>query len=189
MLPETLAVFQAFASARPDSHFLAVTTNAAVMNEACSRAGILASQRSIVSVPHTEVPAYVAAADVGLLFRDASIINRVASPVKFAEYLACGVPVVLTDGIGDYSERVRQAKIGLVLQRGSDITETARSIESFLRDYGSDPEGWRARCAAIASAELSMDRWGTLIRSVYSRLMPTANEAQRAACRLRHSEE
>ena len=55
----------------------------------------------IRSVAHADIQHYLALADLGLLLRDRSPVNRVASPVKFAEYLACGVPVLVSPGVGD----------------------------------------------------------------------------------------
>jgi hypothetical protein len=50
-----------------------------------------------------EMPEYLAAADHGLLIREDSVTNSVASPVKFAEYLRCGLNVIMSQNIGDYS--------------------------------------------------------------------------------------
>lgn len=61
--------------------------------------------------PH-EVVAYLMAADYGLLIREQSITNRVASPVKFAEYLACGLKVIISENLGDYSRFVLQKECG-----------------------------------------------------------------------------
>ena len=45
-------------------------------------------------VPYEEVPSYLSAADIAFIWRDKSIVNKVASPVKVSEYIACGLPVV-----------------------------------------------------------------------------------------------
>ena len=50
--------------------------------------------------------------DVGLLLRDDLPVNRVASPTKFAEYCLCGLPVLTTPYVGDFSEYVRQFSLG-----------------------------------------------------------------------------
>jgi glycosyltransferase involved in cell wall biosynthesis len=62
-------------------------------------------------LPH-EVPNYLIAADYGLLIREESITNKVASPVKFAEYLACGLKVLISQNLGDYSEFILHNKCG-----------------------------------------------------------------------------
>ena len=49
------------------------------------------------SVPFTEVPKYLNAADVAFLIRDNHEMNAVASPTKLAEYLSCGLPVISSE--------------------------------------------------------------------------------------------
>lgn len=60
----------------------------------------------------SEVPNYLSIGDFGLLIREKSITNQVASPVKFAEYLACGLQVIISNQLGDYSEFVKVNKCG-----------------------------------------------------------------------------
>lgn len=50
--------------------------------------------------------------DYGLLIREQNTTNDVASPVKFAEYLSCGLKVIISEGIGDYSSFVVREKCG-----------------------------------------------------------------------------
>jgi glycosyltransferase involved in cell wall biosynthesis len=61
-----------------------------------------------------EVPTLLAACDHGLLLREASVTNRVASPVKFAEYLHAGLPVLISPQIGDCSAWVQREQAGSV---------------------------------------------------------------------------
>ena len=53
--------------------------------------------------------------DYGLLIREKSITNLVSSPVKFAEYLAAGLQVVISSEIGDYPGFVIEHHCGVVL--------------------------------------------------------------------------
>lgn len=50
-----------------------------------------------------EVKNYLLAADYGILYREQSVTNQVASPVKFAEYINCGLKVLISEGLGDYT--------------------------------------------------------------------------------------
>lgn len=52
-----------------------------------------------LSVGLTEVNQYLNAADYAIFLRRENIINKVASPVKFAEYCLAGLPVVMTDAV------------------------------------------------------------------------------------------
>ena len=59
-----------------------------------------------------DVPQYLITADYGLLIREQSLTNQVASPVKFAEYLASGLKILISDGLGDFSEYVTNKNLG-----------------------------------------------------------------------------
>ncbi len=64
-------------------------------------------------LPIQEVYHTMSIADYGILFREKTVTNQVAAPVKFAEYLATGLKLLISDGIGDYSELVASnPKIG-----------------------------------------------------------------------------
>lgn len=66
-------------------------------------------------VSHTDVPGVLQACDLGILVRDQSVTNRVASPTKFAEYLAAGLPVAISANLGDYSEFVAKHQCGFIV--------------------------------------------------------------------------
>lgn len=65
-------------------------------------------------LPHDQVLAALAACDIGLLVREASVTNRVASPTKFAEYLSAGAYVIASEGLGDVAGIVREHRLGWV---------------------------------------------------------------------------
>lgn len=91
-----------------------------------------------------EVPALLAACDHGLLLREASITNRVASPVKFAEYLHAGLPLLISPQIGDCSALVQQEQAGAVWAPGATLP----------RLLPTDP-ATRRRMRALAGAQFS----------------------------------
>ncbi len=66
-------------------------------------------------VSHKEVTSILTACDYGILIREKSVTNQVASPTKFAEYLSAGLPVIISEGIGDYSAFVKTHSCGVVL--------------------------------------------------------------------------
>ena len=63
-------------------------------------------------LPENEVHNHLTAADYGLLIREESVTNEVSSPVKFAEYLAAGLPVIISEHIGDFSAFVQDKSCG-----------------------------------------------------------------------------
>lgn len=85
-----------------------------------------------------EVRDYLATCDYGLLLRESSKTNHVSSPVKFAEYLSCGLNVIISRGIGDYSDLANLYPF--VIVQDQDIvfrkisTHEKRSIMEFAFD-------------------------------------------------------
>lgn len=83
-------------------------------------------------VPPEEVTRYLNAADLGIIFRHEHLMNRVASPGKFGDYLACGLPVLMTKGISNYSEMIDQTGYAIVLEDMDDDDEVLRGAKTFL---------------------------------------------------------
>ena len=53
--------------------------------------------------------------DFGFLLRDDVLLNNVASPIKFVEYISQGVIPIVSKGIGDYADLVEKEDIGLLI--------------------------------------------------------------------------
>lgn len=81
-----------------------------------------------------EVHPILLSADYGVLIREDSMTNRVSSPVKFAEYLAAGLDVIISENIGDYSEFVVKNNCGLIY-KGNKIELKKRNNESRIKNY------------------------------------------------------
>lgn len=77
--------------------------------------GLPAGAFMLKAVAHEEVPAYLATAHMGVLLRRPDAVNYVSSPTKFGEYLAAGLPVLMTDAIGDYSRLAERTGMGFVI--------------------------------------------------------------------------
>jgi glycosyltransferase involved in cell wall biosynthesis len=167
---QSLQLFEQIRSLEPLAHFFAVTTQPDAMRAAASEVGVPPERMTIVSLPHAEVAAHLAAADVGLLLRERSVVNEVASPVKFAEYLACGVPVILSEGIGDYSELARRTGVGVVLAHHTSAVDVSKALADFLRRYQQESEELRRQCRAVAERELATNVHVPRIAAIYDKL-------------------
>jgi hypothetical protein len=80
-----------------------------------------------------QVPHYLIACDYGLLIREQSVTNKVASPVKFAEYLSCGLKVIISDQLGDYSELVKKNNFGHLYNEFREPVRLSISQKQTLR--------------------------------------------------------
>jgi hypothetical protein len=72
-------------------------------------------------VDAAKVADILAEQDLGILLREDTITNRVSSPTKFAEYLAAGLPVMISNAIGDFSKAVRTHGLGVVVAEGEPL--------------------------------------------------------------------
>lgn len=69
----------------------------------------------VKSVPQKDVTRYLSACDVGFLLREDSIVNQVAFPIKFGEYLSAGLGVIATEGVSVIADILRQEGLGVVI--------------------------------------------------------------------------
>jgi glycosyltransferase involved in cell wall biosynthesis len=115
-----------------------------------------------------EVPAYLSAADVGLCFRHRFPSQLSCSPIKSAEYLACGLPVVSTSGCGDYDELIQAQRVGVVVENDSDYQSVANDLQRLLAEPAVGE-----RCRAVAERFLGLrevvaPRYSDIYRTVSS---------------------
>jgi len=104
------------------------------------------------SVSRAEVRSYLAAADVGFLLRGSHQLNAVASPVKFGEYLASGLTVVSSPGLGDVSQLIVENKLGILINPKD--TESAVTACLDLGDsVAADRDIYRARALKVGRSE------------------------------------
>lgn len=116
-LPEkSVGLFKKLLLHEPESYFLALSFTPQILTELLKKECIPAENYRVMQVNYSMVPRYMSAGDVGLLFRVQNAYSRTSSPVKFAEYLSCGLFVVTLEGIGDVSSFVREHDVGLVLK-------------------------------------------------------------------------
>lgn len=89
-------------------------------------------------VKPNEVHQLVSSGDYGILFRENTVTNQVASPTKFGEYLAGGLKVLISEKLGDYTDAVKNNNLGIILEEKGDLPLLAKvSLEekSFLQKY------------------------------------------------------
>jgi len=117
------------------------------------------------------VPGYLRAADVGISLIRQSPARCASSPTKFAEYLAAGLPVIHSAGVGDLDAQVEQHRVG-VLVRSLDLASYADAIRR-AAELRADPE-LAARCRSLARAEYDLHEvGGERYRRLYDAVLRT----------------
>jgi glycosyltransferase involved in cell wall biosynthesis len=77
-------------------------------------------------VDPSEVTQILSMCDYGLLIREKTVTNQVASPTKFAEYLASGLKVLISENVGDFSKLVEKNNLGIVIKPNQEIEKIRR---------------------------------------------------------------
>jgi len=88
-------------------------------------AGVDINRVLLKSFQQKEVAAALAACDAGILIRKPTLVNRVANPVKIAEYLASGLPIIIEKGVGGVAETMFEQS----LLKGVEITNAGKDID------------------------------------------------------------
>jgi glycosyltransferase involved in cell wall biosynthesis len=128
MIPEMLAIWNKLD--QDNVKFLLLTSNQPGHNIDRSQLELMLPSGAItLSLEPGDVPDYLATADIGFILRQTDPLNTVASPVKFAEYLAAGLAVVTSPGLEDPSLQVQQNGLGVVVSPTPDAAEFATIID------------------------------------------------------------
>jgi len=158
MLPETVKLFKTARSRSRDAFFVACLNSGKTdLEKIFESNGIDRDCYLIVEkLSKQELVRYLNASDIGIIIRDSSIVNLVAFPTKFLEYLAAGLPVIVTDGLGDPSRIVIENGLGLVLAV-SNLTNNSylkREFDSFFNKLAQPfyLTAVKERCVSYASA-------------------------------------
>jgi glycosyltransferase involved in cell wall biosynthesis len=157
--------FASFLKQNPEAHLLWLTTGSHDRVRELMRAReVGADNFSVRAVGSSEVPSYLAAADVGLAFIKRCVSKIASSPTKNGEYLACGLPLVINAGVGDSDQLINEWKAGVLIDDFSeaDFLRAAREIEEIIADR-------EARKKARAVAESVFDL-GTIAGERYASL-------------------
>ncbi len=118
---------------------------------------------------YERVPSYLRASRAGIALILPAPSKEGSSPTKVAEYLSCGLPVIVNSGVGDLEDFVEQEGVGVVL-RSFDAPELERGAR-FLASALADPGALRRRCVDVAERFFDLEAVGVArYRALYERL-------------------
>lgn len=135
-LPERMfCLFKSAVEMNRDIRFLFLTNEREKAKDYFREYGIPEDRYHVISAVGNKLAEYLMAGDMGLLLRRADIVNQVASPTKFGEYMRCGPGVIATEGIGDFSEKVKNGRFGITIKNVMDKHELEQTVEWFFDNY------------------------------------------------------
>lgn len=119
---------------------------------------------NIFSVEPIKVKEELSKCNCGILLRENNLINNVSSPIKFAEYLAAGLPVLLSEGVGDTESIIIKYNVGVLIKNNNYITAMKE-----LRVLLNDKDVYH-RCLRIADKEFNINISFKQYQEIYDKL-------------------
>jgi glycosyltransferase involved in cell wall biosynthesis len=169
MRREMIDCLAVFAKGWPELQILIVTRDDRdSLRTDLQAAGVSADRLSIASANFEDMPRYIRLFDAGLFFIRPSFAKRASAATKLAEFLGCGVPVVINDGVGDSGEIVRAARAGVVMSAlHSEAFHVALAqVRSAIADRAIS-----LRCRQVATDVFNLETGVERYRELYERLL------------------
>lgn len=85
-------------------------------------------------IRYEELSKHISAADYGIMLVPSWPSQLFRCPIKTANYMACGVPYIITPGIGDDSDLAKEAGVGVVLEPKEKIDLTVRTDRKYIEE-------------------------------------------------------
>ena len=111
---------------------VAIATELALMRAR----GVSEADYALIAAAPSDVPSYLSASDAGLAFIKPCFSKLASSPTKYAEYLGCGLPLIINAGIGDSDALITREGVGALVRdfKKHEYDKALISIESLVRD-------------------------------------------------------
>lgn len=155
-LTEQIVEFLAAARAvEPSTFALFLTqTDTREATSLLERHGFAQKDYFVGRVDPREVPAHMAASDVGISFVKATYATQSRSPTKIPEYLAAGLPIIANSGVGDVDKLINENGVGVLIGSFDDeaYADALRRLKA-LGDIGD-------KCRDVARREFDLKTVG-----------------------------
>lgn len=119
------------------------------------------------SAKYRDVVKYLNAGDVGIILREDLPINHSASPTKFSEFVLCGLPLIISAGIGDTEDFVRENNCGVIVDKSFNLEKSVLEFVDFWGTISKDLNTFRENLIASARNYYSKERLAEKYYNIY----------------------
>ncbi len=169
LLEEMIDFFIAAESIINNAHFLILThIDKDMVISACKRKKLSFNDITVDNAEFSNMPYYIKLADVGMFFIKPCFSKRASFPTKFAEYLACGLPLVINSGIGDTDKIVKDYKLGVVIDQfnqDSYLSNTYQLLE-LMKKKGAISDRCKKAAEDMFSLDIGVSKYFDVYRSL-----------------------
>jgi glycosyltransferase involved in cell wall biosynthesis len=164
-----VAILAGVKTAVPNLQILAVgaglyEADAAELRRQLQAAGLWAAVTDVGWVELAQLAGVLQTADVGLYLMDDTLLNRTKCPVKLADMLTVGVPVV-AEAVGQVSEYVVHGRSGLLRESGDVAGLTADLI--YLLQHPEERDRLAQGAKAHMAENFSWEHLSHLVEKAY----------------------
>jgi glycosyltransferase involved in cell wall biosynthesis len=169
-LTESMAdFFVTLRKQKRNAHFLWLTpTRHDRINTLMQARGVGENDYTVLASTPRDVPSYLSAADAGLAFIKPCFSKLASSPTKYAEYLGCGLPLIINEGVGDSDALITREKVGALVRDFDEVEYANASVA--IESFAGYPEQTRRRAREVAERLFDVRRVGA---ERYARLYET----------------
>ena len=140
--------------------FLIITQEQKIIKKYLISSGLQAKKDYLIfTVPPEKIAGYLMSGDVGLLLREDNLLNNVAFPTKFAEYLACGNLILTSPAVSDIKNLVIRYQLGAVIDNLDSNHSISTSIRECLDFLMAEKEAIKIRLSRTSRDFLSWDKY------------------------------
>jgi glycosyltransferase involved in cell wall biosynthesis len=169
LIDQMLEFFCVLSAELPFSRFTFLTqVDPACLRTALKNKGIDSSRITLIRPERQDIPRLLADASAGIFFIN-SYRRYNSSPIKYAEYLACGLPVIVNKGIGDTDTITSKENIGVVVDEFS-ASAYKRACAQMI-ELLKEKDALRARCRAAAEKYFSAQEGAQRYLEIYRTLL------------------
>lgn len=159
---ELFTLFRACYRRAPELyHFIILSQDDLLkLREKLRAAGIPDERAHLAFVPLNQVPAYLAASDMGICAVRQFPSKRYCSPIKDGEYWANGLPVAIPTGVSDDYELTRENGLGVVIEETSTLglELAAEDIHKWFQQHQASEVRARTRDFAARDRDVKVFR-------------------------------
>ncbi len=166
-----IEIFKIFRRVIKNSIFVILTKDMEEAYRLFNDSGLEKKSFIISFKPYHLINKYLLIGDIGLLIREDNDVNRVAFPVKFSEYLRCGVPVISSIS-SDVINLIRDYDLGFKLENFNDdeeIRKIAKKIKKNMVYIKSDE--YKNKISNIIRKKVDWDYYINPVIKIYKDLL------------------
>ena len=122
------------------------------------------SSVELIDANHSEVPGLLQEITAGVFFLKPLFSKQASAPTKLGEFLACGIPCLTNDGIGDMGAIIKNGKVGVTVKELNDGSIRSGLISLIKLTKQEDIVD---RCVSVANKYFSLNDGIDGYRKIY----------------------